>query len=267
MKMNIKGLVFVGFAAAVFASAANADTGDKIVTSKTYVDSKYVGAANGHITVSPNETTGKNEISTDAEPNVQSDWNQSDTGADDFIKNKPTIPTVSDATVTVMQGSSQVGSFTLNAADGGTINIPTPEEQVQADWNESDNQDPSYIQNKPTIPTVNDPQVSVTQNGVSAGTFTLNQDSTGSVTIVAPDWNAAAGAQGAILNKPTIGAGTITVTQDGQTNQTFTVNDSGDTTISIAAPWTAPAANYCTAEKPCALVNDGTNITWERIQQ
>ncbi|MBO4480133.1 MAG: hypothetical protein J5742_00720 [Alphaproteobacteria bacterium] len=57
MKLNVKGLVFVGFAAAVFAGAANADT---TVTSKTYVDSKYVGGSN--ITVTANQTTGKNDI-------------------------------------------------------------------------------------------------------------------------------------------------------------------------------------------------------------
>ena len=49
MKMNIKGLVFVGFAAAVFASAANA-AGDKIVTSKTYVDGKVVDTLTGNET-------------------------------------------------------------------------------------------------------------------------------------------------------------------------------------------------------------------------
>lgn len=51
---------------------------------------------------------------------VQSDWNQSDSTADDYIKNKPTIPAA----------------------------------QVQSNWNESDNTSKAYIQNKPTIPTV-----------------------------------------------------------------------------------------------------------------
>lgn len=60
MKMNIKGLVFVGFAAAVFASAANA-ANDKTVTSKTYVDEKYIGD-NTTITVTEN-AAGKKVIS------------------------------------------------------------------------------------------------------------------------------------------------------------------------------------------------------------
>ena len=57
MKMNIKGLVFVGFAAAVFSSAANA-ANDKTVTSKTYVDAKISDAAtisSSSTTTAPNE--------------------------------------------------------------------------------------------------------------------------------------------------------------------------------------------------------------------
>lgn len=49
---------------------------------------------------------------------VQSDWNQSDDTADDYIKNKPTIP---DA-------------------------------QIQSDWNQSDSTAKDFIKNKPTIP-------------------------------------------------------------------------------------------------------------------
>lgn len=49
---------------------------------------------------------------------IQSDWNQSDNTAKDYIKNKPSIPAA----------------------------------QVQANWNESDNTNKAYIQNKPTIP-------------------------------------------------------------------------------------------------------------------
>ena len=49
---------------------------------------------------------------------VQSDWNQTDDTADDYIKNKPTIP---DA-------------------------------QIQSDWNQSNTSAKDFIKNKPTIP-------------------------------------------------------------------------------------------------------------------
>ena len=50
-----------------------------------------------------------NGIASGANVNVQSDWNQTDTSADDFIKNKPTIPTqLSDlsGTLPILQGGT-----------------------------------------------------------------------------------------------------------------------------------------------------------------
>jgi len=67
-------------------------------------------------------------IAEGAEVNVQSDWNQSDSSADDFIKNKP--------------------SFT----------------QVQSDWNQSTNTEPDYIKNKPTLGTASTLDVPVSGN-------------------------------------------------------------------------------------------------------
>ena len=54
-----------------------------------------------------------------AEVNVQPDWNQATTTADDYIKNKPTITT-----------------------------------PVQSDWAETDSDAIDFILNKPVIPTV-----------------------------------------------------------------------------------------------------------------
>ena len=63
MKMNIKGLVFVGFAAAVFASAANAADGDnKKVTSYQYTENTYEKKANKVQTLDPNATAAQKAI-------------------------------------------------------------------------------------------------------------------------------------------------------------------------------------------------------------
>ena len=53
MKIKIRGLVFVGFAAAVFAQSALAEitADDKTVTSKTYVDSKVEATVNNATTI------------------------------------------------------------------------------------------------------------------------------------------------------------------------------------------------------------------------
>ena len=83
---------------------------------------------------------------------VQSDWNETDTDDPAFIKNKPTIPTVNNPAITINQGGTTKGSFTLNQSGAATINLDAGGEPVQSDWNETDGTDPAFIKNKPTIP-------------------------------------------------------------------------------------------------------------------
>ncbi len=72
-----------------------------------------------------------NAIAPSAEVNVQSDWNETNSASDSFIKNKPTIP----------------------------------EAQVQSDWEESDSAEPSYIKNKPqNLSIVGGEGISVTES-------------------------------------------------------------------------------------------------------
>ena len=94
------------------------------------------------------------------------------------------------------------GNVTINATmpsiDGGEMN-------VQSNWTETDSSKDSYIQNKPnlatvatsgsyndlsntpTIPTVNNGTLKITQNGIEVGTFTANQS--GNTTIELTDTN------------------------------------------------------------------------------
>jgi len=75
-------------------------------------------------------------------PQIQSDWDQSDETAKDFIKNKPSIP------------PAQVQAD-WNASSGMAVilNKPSiPAEQIQADWNQSDSTAKDFIKNKPSIP-------------------------------------------------------------------------------------------------------------------
>lgn len=57
---------------------------------------------------------------------VQSDWTQSDSNEVDYIKNKPTIPTVNDATLTIQQNGTDVATFTANSSTNATANITAP---------------------------------------------------------------------------------------------------------------------------------------------
>lgn len=59
-------------------------------------------------------------IETGAEANVQADWTQTDTTADDYIKNKPTIPTpvTVDQTYNAQSANAQSGVAVAQAVSG-----------------------------------------------------------------------------------------------------------------------------------------------------
>lgn len=103
----------------------------------------------------------------------QANWTQPDPSAPDFIKNKPTlfsgsyndlinkptIPTVNNAKITFLQDGVSKGSITLNQSGDATIALEGSSSsgqltQVQANWEETDDTDPSFIANKPTLATV-----------------------------------------------------------------------------------------------------------------
>ena len=99
---------------------------------------------------------------------LQADWNQTNSSSVDYIKNKPTIPSLTGYATEQWVGqqgyltSHQDISGKVNSSDLATvatsgdytdlINKPTiPAAQVQSDWNESDNTSKSYIANKPSL--------------------------------------------------------------------------------------------------------------------
>jgi|GEM_PF-6598838 len=120
------------------------------------------------IVVSGVERTKLAGIADGAEVNVQSDWDQANNAADDFIKNKPVNVSVfnndagyltsytetdpifgtSPANAITDAGSGVVISDAertklAGIADGAEVN-------VQSDWNQADNGADDYINNKPT---------------------------------------------------------------------------------------------------------------------
>lgn len=85
------------------------------------------------------------------------------TGSYDDLNDKPTIPIVNDATITLTQGGTIKGSFTLNQSGDATIDLDAGGVS-SVDWNDVQNK-PSFatvatsgdyddLDNKPTIPTV-----------------------------------------------------------------------------------------------------------------
>ena len=57
---------------------------------------------------------------------IQSDWDQSDNLAADYIKNKPTISTVNDGILTIQENGIDVVTFTANSSTNATANITAP---------------------------------------------------------------------------------------------------------------------------------------------
>jgi len=94
------------------------------------------------------------------------------------------IPTVGNATITVTQGGVTKGTFTTNQSSDATIALDSGGSNVQADWNQTDAAADDYIKNKPTIPTVNDGVLTITQDGVSKGTFSANQAGNQTIALV-----------------------------------------------------------------------------------
>lgn len=155
---------------------------------------------------------------------IPSDWDQTDTTAPDYIKNKPTIPVVNDSTITFTQGGVTIGRFSLNQDRADTIDL-SDISQVQANWNESNTTSAAYIQNKPSIPTVNNPTITFTQGGVIKGSITLNQSSGGTIQFdttsgVQSDWDVTDTTSPAYINnKPNLATVATTGSYSDLTNK------------------------------------------------
>lgn len=250
-----------------------------------FAESDGTGSVNGWDTLKNAVTDNTSKLATiaqGAEVNVQANWNETNTSSDAYIQNKPTIPTVNNATLTITQNGTSAGTFTANASSNKTIAltdttysdftgadastagtaglVPAPaagdntkylagdgtwktvsqyalpiatandlggikvgsrltinsstgvlsadsqtdnnftttlkdkldgiasgaEVNVQANWNETNSSSDAYIQNKPTIPTVNDATLTIQKNGTTVETFTANASSNVTANISVP---------------------------------------------------------------------------------
>lgn len=135
-------------------------------------DTDYTYRFNGTdwITISanaiPNATTTVNGLMTttqvnkleniedEAQVNVQSDWDVTDSSSDAFIKNKPTIPAAQvNADWDASSGVAQI------------LHKPTiPDAQIQSDWAQATTTAKDYIKNKPTLGTASEKDVPVSGN-------------------------------------------------------------------------------------------------------
>lgn len=103
-------------------------------------DASYVHTDNNYTTTEKNKLSG---IAAGAEVNVQSDWNQANSSADDYIKNKPE---------NLVQDASYVhtdNNYTTTEKNKLAGIAAGAEVNVQSDWNQSDSSADDFIKNKP----------------------------------------------------------------------------------------------------------------------
>lgn len=239
------------------------------------------------------EKTKLSGIAAGAEVNVQSDWTQTTTTADDYIKNKPTlatvatsgsyndlsnkptIPTVNNATLTITQNGTSAGTFTANASSNKTIALT----------------DTTYSDATTSAAGLMSAADKTKLNGIAAGAEVNVQSDWDQTTTTADDYIknkptlatvATSGSYNDLSNKPTIPTvndATLTIQKNGTTVNTFTANASSNVTANITVPTTvaelSDASTYVTqnslatqlANKQDVLTaGDHINITGSTIK-
>lgn len=187
-------------------SAIPTKTSDLTNDSNFIVDANYVHTDNNYTTAEKNKLAG---IAAGAEANVQSDWNQTTTTADDFIKNKPSIPAkTSDLTndsgfITSAAIPTNVSAFTndagyLNEIPDDSVGLNQLDNTIVNALNNINNKantadlatvafsgDYDDLTNKPAAPSVGNATLTIQKNGTTVETFTANatSDKTANITV------------------------------------------------------------------------------------
>ena len=156
-----------------------------VATSGSYNDlSNKPTIGDGTITIKQSGTI-KGTFTTNQTGNTEIDLDAGGTGAVSSVNGQTgtVVLTASDVgAATSAQGAKadtavQPGDLATVATSGAysdLIGTPTiPAAQVNSDWNA--NSGVAQILNKPTIPTVNNSTITITQGGTTKGSFTLNQ--------------------------------------------------------------------------------------------
>ena len=202
------------------------------------------------------------------------------------IQNTPEIPTVNDVTINFTQGNEALGSFTTNAAQGNTIDIPAPDlsnyvtenklndtlnsylkqevDPTVPGWAKEANKPVYYyneIQNTPEIPTVNDVTINFTQGNEALGSFTTNAAQGNTIDIPAPDLsnyvteNKLNDTLNSYLKQevdPTVKNGILTITK-GNDTYVFSANTDQNVTVDVTAP---DLTGYVTVDEMKQAISD-----------
>lgn len=118
-----------------------------------------------------------NKVSALERDNVNADWNETDSTKKSFIQNKPSLNQVK---LVVTAGGTEVGS--------GKVYSPSNENIVVKLAKVSQSGSYTDLSNKPTIPQVNNPTITIkNEAGNTLGSFSLNQTTNQTITVTTVD--------------------------------------------------------------------------------
>ncbi|MBQ3735019.1 MAG: hypothetical protein II859_13780 [Bacteroidales bacterium] len=201
-------------------------------------------ASGDNVVVTVVDGTGTHEYTiptnTGAFTQLPANWAETNPSNPQYIQNKPNLATVatsgnySDLTGTPTI-PTQTSQLTNNSGFITASDVPA---QQNADWNATTGaaeilNKPTLatvatsgnyndLTNKPTIPTVNDGNIIVQQDGTVVGSFTTNQSGTTTIN----------------LTSPNVADGVLTLKRNGVPVGTFTANQAMPANIDIVVPTT-----------------------------
>lgn len=187
-------------------------------------------------------------------------------GIPDYVAGE--LPTVNDATLTIQKNGTTVNTFTANASSNVTANITVP-----TDTSDLTN-GAGYITSS-ALPTVNDATLTITQNGVTAGTFTANASSDNTIALTDTTYSNFTGATSSVAGSaglvpaPTTsdpdkflkGDGTWATVQAGSSGLVLYANNSLHTPGSITGVYVdSGLTTMANTSDMIATIDDGGSV-------
>ena len=229
-------------------------------------DANYVHTDNNYTTAEKNKLSG---IETGAEVNVQSDWNQVDILADDFIKNKPIIPVlpptkelVAGTGISLVEGNDSVtiSSTISDVVAGNGIDITGNEVSVLAGTNLGFEGTPSIKQLSSPVgrtTSYSDTYVYGTLGQLNADTVDLLKNGTLEITTLLP-YTGTANTAGVHLAICSLNSTNIPNRQGYWLIADSTLNSATSDSYSVATDTTI-TADFST-------LHSSSNMTWSTVE-
>ncbi len=245
MKVKVKGLVFAGFAAMIFAANAMAANEDKTVTSKAFTEATYAKKANLKQTIDGTSATASVDFPSVAA--VAGLVGDSYTGTAPVSVDAQThviTVDVADAIASGETGLTTGGQVHTALADKEDVSNKT--QTVAATGSTDDDKYPSETAVRAAITAVETAAATAYQDRSEAGEAQYVADGNGG-------WEA--------LTKDT----TVTSGSSNPVTSDAVYNAIQNSTGGLTIP--AQNTNVCTAQHPCALVDVAGTLHWYTMAQ